>query len=396
MSEPVTIDLRDAAFWQDPYPTFRTARAAHRTARTPSGEPILLAADDLDAALTDPDLRELGVASLERLGMHDGPFHAWRRLTMAAIDGEVHQRLRSTVGRAFTPRRVGPMRDRLRRHADALIDRAAAAGAFDVVSDVAHDLPLWLICEFLGLPQSAREEIDGFLAGTEGAFTDPLTDDARREAEDGIVALSAFVEVLVAERRRAPAEDLVTDLLEAEDDGRLDHDELVALVVNVIGGAVGSSRAAIANSIYALLRHPDQAAWVAADPERVAAAVEECLRLHPPFRLGRRRAAVPTRRFGLDLAEGDTVVLARQAANRDPSRWTEPDRFDVTRPVQRHHSFGYGPHVCLGQALARLDVQVSVAAFLARCPGAELITEEPRRVPFTADEQLESLLVGGV
>jgi cytochrome P450 len=182
-------------------------------------------------------------------------------------------------------------------------------------------------------------------------------------------------------------------LLEAERAGRLDRAELIALAVNVIGGAVGSSRAAIANSLLVLLQHPEQASWVGADRDRLPGAVEECLRFHPPFRSGRRKTTTAVARFGIDLPAGATVFLARQAANRDPTRWFEPDRFDVTRPVERHSSFGYGQHFCLGQAIARLDVQESVWAFLSTSPGARLVTTTPRRVPFTVDEQLEEVVV---
>jgi cytochrome P450 len=389
---PVTIDLGDPDFWQDPYPVLRAARGAHRTARTPSGEPVLLAADDFDAVHADPVFAQLGLDALERLGMRDGPFHQWRALTMAAHDGDVHARLRGTVARAFTAQRVEPLRARLRDHAGRSLDALASEGDVDLVT-YARDLPLWLICEFVGLPQDAREQIDHFLAGTEEAFTDPLTEEGRRHAEDGIVALSRFVEVLVDERETDPREDLVTDLLAAERAGRLDRAELVALAVNVIGGAVGSSRAAIANSLLVLLAHPEQARWLAADNARVSGAIEECLRFHPPFRSGRRKATVAASRFGIDLPAGATVFLARQAANRDPARWRDPDRFDVSRPVERHYSFGYGPHFCLGQAVARLDVQESVWAFVSAHPEARLLTTEPRRVPFTPDEQLEEVLV---
>jgi cytochrome P450 len=390
---PMVVDLGDAAFWQDPYPTWRAARAAHRTAVSPRGEPILLASDDLDLAHSDPVFVQPGLDALHRLGIHDGPFHAWRARTMAAVDGPPHERLRGLVGRAFTPRRVDRMRDGLRAHAHALLDAVEPSGTCDVVADYAHDMPLWLICAFLGLPQEARTEIGGFLAGTEEGFADPMTADRRQRAEDGIVALHAFAERLVAARTEAPGEDLVSDLVAAEARGDVDRDDLLALIVNVIGGAVGSSRSGIANSVLELIRHPEQAAWVRADPARTRPAVEECLRYHPPFRSGRRKVVADVERFGLELAAGSTVFVARQAANRDPARWDDPDRFDVRRPEQRHHSFGYGAHFCLGQALARLDIQIAVDVFLARFPAAALAVDEPRRVPFTADEQLEALPV---
>lgn len=394
MSEPLTIDLGDAAFWQDPYPVLAEARARHRVARSAAGEVILLRADDLDTVHVHPAFGQPGLRALERLGVHDGPFYEWRRLTMPAHDGPVHERLRATVVRAFTPLRVQRVRDDLADHAHALLRTLATRASFDVVADYADDLPLWLICRFLGLPLEARDEIATFLAGTESGFTDPLTPAIRRRAENGIVALGDYVEALVAQRRTHPREDLVSDLLEAEAAGRLSHEELVALVVNVLGGAVGSSRAAIVNSILLLLTHPGQADWVRAAPEaRLAPALEECLRHHPPFRSGRKLVRVDNAVFGVPLRAGETVYLARQSANHDPARWPDPDRFDVTRPPERHFSFGYGPHFCLGQALARLDLQEAVRAFLDEIPAARLLTTEPRRVPFTPDDLVEELLV---
>jgi cytochrome P450 len=390
----MVVDLGDPGFWQDPYPVYAAARAQHRVAHSAAGEVMLLSADDLDLVHTHPAFAQPGLRALERLGMHDGPFYEWRRLTMPAHDGPVHDRLRGAVVRAFTPRRVEPLRTELGEHARAVLRELRDRESFDVVADYADDLPLWLICHFLGLPVDARTEIATFLAGTEAGFVDPLTPEGRRIAEDGIVALYAYVELLIADRVGNPQDDIVSDLLEAEADDRMSRDELVALVVNVLGGAIGSSRAAIANSILLLLSHPEQAVWVrAAYDERLAPAIEECLRYHPPFRTGRKLVVEDNELFGVPLRAGDTVFLARQAANRDPQRWDDPDRFDVTRSPERHSSFGYGPHFCLGQALARLDVQEAVRAFLDELPNARLLTDEPRRVPFTPDEQLEECRV---
>jgi cytochrome P450 len=387
---PRVVDLADPNLWQEPYPVWRAAREQHRTAVTTTGEPIVLAADDVDLTVTHPGFGQLGLASLERLGLTDGPFYEWRRRTMNVVDADEHARLRGLVARAFTPRRVEAVRADTYAHARALLDAAAEHDHTNALVDYAADLPLWLICRFIGLPIDAGDEIARFLAGTEEAFTDPLTAEGRARAEAGIVALGDFVEALICERRAAPAEDLVSDLLEAAADDRVHHDELVALVVNVIGGAVGSSRAAIANMLLLMAQHPDIAEWVRADPERVRPTVEEALRYHPPFRSGRRVARRAVHEFDLDLAPGDTVFLARQAANRDPSRFADPDRFDPTRAERRHLSFGYGPHFCLGQALARLDLDEALRAFLDH-PVRWRLAAEPRRIPFTIDEQLDAL-----
>ena len=306
----VIIDFGDAELWQDPYPTFAAARRDDRWARSAAGELVLLRADDLDTVHRHAAFGQPGLLALERLGVFDGPFYEWRSRSMAAHDGPVHDRLRATVVRAFTPMRVERVRASLADHARSVLVSARRRESFDVVAEYADDLPLWLICQFLGLPVDARDEIATFLAGTESGFVDPLTADARRAADDGIVALGRYVAGLVATREASPQEDLVTDLLDAEREGRLDREELVALVVNVLGGAIGSSRAAIANSILLLLRHPEQAEWVRADPDAaphvddrgvppvppavpVGAQARACRQRRPRHRAARRRHGVP-------------------------------------------------------------------------------------------------------
>jgi cytochrome P450 len=390
---PAVIDLTDPAFWQDPYPAYDAARRRHPTAVSQAGEPILLRAADLDVVLTDPAFENMGVRSLERLGIRNGPFYEWRTRTLAAIEGAEHDRLRSVVSRWFTPARAERLRSGIRAHAAKLLTPYLDVGIIDVVRHYAWHLPLWVICEFVGVPQEDGETIEEFLVGTEAGFTDPMTDEARLEAEGGIVALYDYVERLVGQRQQVPTGDLISRLVNRADEPRLDRQELLALIVNIVGGAIGSSRAAIVNSLHLLLRYPEQGAVVRDRPDMLKRGVEECLRFAPPFRSGRRRAARDVDRFGLQLRAGDTLYLARQAANRDPERWERPDRFDVTRPERRHYSFGYGSHFCLGQALARIDAQEAVRVFLECCTGAELLVDNPARVPFVMDEQLRALPV---
>jgi cytochrome P450 len=379
---------------------------------------VLLAADDIETVLADPRFVTLGLEALERLGISDGPFHEWRGRTLNVLNGDDHTRLRSYIGRVFTPRQVERMRPIVAEHAGVLLDRIvaragdrAAGVAFDLVAGYADDLPLVAICRFLGIDDADRHEIAGFLAGTEEGFTEPMTPEARRRAESSIVALYRYVEALLAERAVRPRDDVIS-MLAAEPGsgdvggagaagtggaGGIDPDERLALVVNLVGGAVGSSRSAIVNSVLALVRHPAQADRLRADRTLLRAAIEECLRLHPPFRVGRRKTVEPVDAFGLSLPAGATVFFLRASANRDPARFDRPDELDIGRAEARHLSFGHGPHFCLGQALARLDVQEAVWAVLDRFERIELAVDDPDplRVPFTMDERLSSLpLVG--
>ena len=391
--EPMVLPMRTRAFWQDPYPLFDAAREQHRTAVSESGEAVVLSIDDVEAISAHPLMVPLGLDALDRLGIFDGPFREWRALSLNAREHDDHRRLRRLVGRAFTPMQVQRVRPLARENAHRLLDAVGERGEMDVQVDYARDVPLFTICAFLGIPDADRHEIEALHFGTEEGFGWPMTPERRQRAEDGIVGLYDYTHRLVERRRTDPQDDLVSALVHVEEEGeRLTEAELYAMVVNLIGGAIGSSQAAIANAAYLFARNPDEAALLRADPELDRAAVEECLRYAPPFRSTRRKALGAVHIAGLDLAEGDAVLLSRQAANRDPVRFVDPHRFSIARGDDRHVSFGHGPHFCLGQALARANLNEAIPAMVQRCHDLELV-DEPVRVPFDPAEKFESLVV---
>lgn len=220
-----------------------------------------------------------------------------------------------------------------------------------------------------------------------------MTPEKRTRVEKSIVALDTYVTDLIARRRANPCDDVVSMLVNAQSKpGGPGDRELLSLIVNIIGGSVGSTRAALSNSIYEFARHPDQAALLCNDPSLATTAVEECLRFNPPFRLSNRVVKEGTTMFGHDLKEGETIFVPRLAYNRDPDRFEDPDTFNILRPEKRHISFGFGAHFCLGQAVARTNLQEGLKVFLERCHNIQLI-EEPKRIPFTVDEQFEALYI---
>ena len=386
------LPLRDAGFWQDPYPAIASARRQCSVARSHSGELILLSAVDVEEASSRPDLVTLGVSALDRLGMTDGPFRRWRALSLNARDDDDHARLRSLVGRAFSPRQVSRVREQLTGYTEALVGELGAS-EFEAHGRLGHEVPLLSICAFLGIPVEDRVRIDEFMVGTEEGFSYPMSPEKQARADGGIVALYEYVSDLVGRRRARPGEDLVSALIGVEEAGdRLSEEELLAIVVNLIGGAVGSSDAGIVNMVHLMATEADEVAKVADDPTLIEAFVEEVLRFRPPFRSSRRKAVRDLDIAGEHLAAGQTVFISRQAANRDPERFADPDVFWVQRPRERHVSFGYGPHYCLGQALARLNLSVAATVITRRWEAVELL-EEPRRVPFDPAERFEALPV---
>jgi cytochrome P450 len=387
------IDLSSAEYWIDPYPTLRAARATGRTTMTTGGEIVLLNADDVEKLYIDPHFTVPGVSDLARIGITDGPFYEWRKQTLAVKTGKEHARLRAFVGSAFAPPQMKRLRAVARERAHALIDICAETGEIEILSQFAGDLPLWSMCRFIGIADEDRDRIGAFLIGTEEGFTSPMTPDRRRRVETAITALNDYVAGMIDRQRARPADNLVGMLLrkQAEADGPTD-DEILSLVVNIVGGSVGSTRAAFANAILEFTRHPEQAEMVRNDPELVPRAVEECLRFHPPFRFGRRVVETAVSMFDLDLEPGQSIFVPRQGVNRDPARFDDPDRFDVTRAQKRHFSFSYGSHLCLGHAVARTNLQEGLKVFLERCEALELL-EEPVRIPFVPDEQMKSLRI---
>ncbi len=393
MSEPMVVSLQNPAFWQDPYPALDAARAQHRTAITEQGEPVILSFDDVEAIAAHPHMGTLGLDALDRLGIADGPFREWRALSLNARESDDHQRLRGLVGRAFTPMQVQRVRPLVSAHADSILDGLAERGEMEVQNDFARDVPLFSICAFLGIPDEDRRVIDGLHFGTEEGFGWPMTPERRERADAGIVGLYEYTRRLVELRRQDPGDDLVTALINAEEHGdRLDEGELLAMVVNLIGGAIGSSQSAITSAAYLFANHPEQAAALRANSRFDRPAVEEVLRYSPPFRSGRRKARRSVIVAGLTLDAGQTVYLSRQAANRDPDRFERPHVFDISRDDIGHASFGHGPHFCLGQALARLTLTEAIPALVRRCHDLELL-EPPMRIPFDPTERFESLRI---
>ncbi|MCB0997618.1 MAG: cytochrome P450 [Acidimicrobiales bacterium] len=393
MTGPTVVPLRSKEFWQDPYPILDAARAQHRTAVSESGEPVILSIADLEAVSAHPIMVPLGLEALDRLGITEGPFRDWRALSLNARDRDDHRRLRTLVGRAFTPLQTQRVRPLVREFVHDLLDELVDAGTMDVQQQFAREVPLFAICVFLGIPEEDRYEIEALHFGTEEGFGWPMTPERKQRADDGIIGLYDYSRRLVERRRSDPQDDLVTALVNVEEAGdRLSEDELLAMVVNLIGGAIGSTSSAITNAAYLFATHPDQARLLRTETSLDREAVEEVLRFAPPFRSTRRKALDAVEVAGLSLAPGDSVFLSRQAANRDPERFERPHDFDIRRGDTNHASFGHGPHFCLGQALARVNLTEAVPALVRRCTDLELDCE-PARIPFDPVEKFDALTI---
>jgi pimeloyl-[acyl-carrier protein] synthase len=308
-----------------------------------------------------------------------------------------HARLRDAVSRAFTPRAVEALRPRVQAHVDALLERAAAAGGMDVVADLAEPLPRAVVGELLGIPEPHRPACAAWSAAVARSLDAlPVPEDRPLVAagEAARRTLGGYVRELVAARRVDPRADLASTLVEAADrDGLLTDSELVAMLVLLLVAGTETTGSAIATTVHALLAHPDELRRLREAPWLLPAAVEEALRWESPVQ---RTWRIAREEVGLGrhtIPQGALVVLLLGAANRDPARFAEPDRFDVLRRDLGHVAFGAGVHACLGAALARLETQVAVGALLRRWPTLRLACDRPAWRPTATLRGLAALPV---
>jgi cytochrome P450 len=274
----------DAEYWQDPHAALRAARESGNVARSPWDGLVLLDYDDCVAALADPRYLNDYDALLTRNDVHDGPLWEWWQHAMLNSNPPVHTRLRSLVNRAFTPRSVMRAAEPTRRITAAILDRALEQGRLELVHDLCEPLPIALICELMGVPHADHGDFDAWIGDLGLMFTASMTAETRRIAEGAMANLSDAISDLIEMRRRAgePGDDLLGDLIAAEDGGdRLSRDELVAMIVSLLFGALDTTRGALSMQVTYLAQHGDALAALRGEgvtPE----AVEELLRIEPP------------------------------------------------------------------------------------------------------------------
>ncbi|MEU9325641.1 cytochrome P450 [Streptomyces canus] len=360
----------------DVYRRLRDTAPVHRIAG-PDGTPawIVTRYDDVRAALADPRL------SLDKRFATAGTYKGFSLppaldANLLNMDPPDHTRVRRLVGRAFTPRRIERLRGPIRRTADLLLDELGSHGAADLIASYAAPLPITVICDLLGIPDEHRLD---FRVWTDTLVApDPAAGPAA--AKEAVVAMLGFFTRLLADKRREPADDLLSDLIAVRAEGdRLSEDELMSLAFLILFAGYENTVQLIGNAVLALFQHPGQLAALREDPARLPAAVEEFLRYEGPALLAIRRFPVEDVTIGgVTVPAGETVWVSPSAANRDPERFSDPDRLDLARDASGHLALGHGIHYCLGAPLARAETEIALAALLERFPDLALTEPTPR------------------
>jgi cytochrome P450 len=286
------------------------------------------------------------------------------------MDPPRHVRYRALVAKGFVPRMIQRMEGHVRDETRRLIDAVAARGHCDFARDLAGDLPLRVILEIIGVPAEEKAQM---LDWTLTFFRARAQGGAGVDVGALFGSIHAYACRLAEERRRAPRDDMMTLLAEAEVDGeRLTYDEIGSFFSLLLNAGHDTTKNLVTNGMLALVEHPDQRRRLLEDPSLVTSAVEEMLRFAPPVHYMRRTATRDVEIGGQKVAAGDKVVMWFVSANRDEAVFADPDAFDVGRTPNEHVSFGFGEHFCLGASLARLEARVAFEELLRRLPDLEL------------------------
>jgi cytochrome P450 len=392
-AEPLgTVDPTSRAYWSDVHGTLAALRERWPVVRSTAADFEVLRHADVERLLRDPGLRQALQSMLAKQGIARGPLVEWWRHLMNNYDPPEHTRLRGLVGRAFTPRQVARARVQIRAIAHALLDDLLARGEADLVATFCHELPLAVLCEMLGVAREDRERFGQWTSLVSSAFSAVIPKESIPAIEAALVRFDAEVEDLVRRRRARPEDDLLDALIHAEEAGdRLRPAELRALVINLLFAGHDTTKALLANALWTLAAHPDELARLRADPSLVPSAVEEIARYETPIPSIPRITTAPIEVGGVEIPEGSYVALSVPSANRDPRRFSAPDRFDVARADSRHFTFGFGAHHCVGAAVARAELQEALAVILERRVELEVQIDRPVWTAFLSARRPEAL-----
>jgi cytochrome P450 len=324
---------------------------------------------------------ELAEGTISRLPMeqHDVFFKVldFESHFLSRKDGDEHQRLRRIAARAFSARRIELLRESVQRHVDDLIEEMQGESQPDIKLHLANKLPVRVIVDLIGVPQSDRELIWEWSEAVGRLFS--LDETSLREADEAIDAFRDYVgETVQKVRRTGEGPELAKLMLDSREEEVMTEDELVAMYLLILFGGSETTTNLLGNGFLDLQRHRDQWDLLRDDPSLVAGAMDELMRYDSPHHYLPRVVAEDFELHGTTLRAGQTAIIVMGAANRDEAKFPDPDRLDVTRPNKREHlSLAFGAHHCLGAALARLEGDVVFSTLLRRFPEARLLDDQP-------------------
>lgn len=398
-----SFDLRalPAGFYDDPFPWYHALREQRPVHRCPDGSWLLTRYADCAAVYRDPRFSS-DKQRMFRPAFGSGPLYRHHTTSLVFNDPPYHTRVRELLADALKPSAVRAMRPVLEALVSRLLDEAEPddEGRVDLIGQYAAAIPLEVIGNFLTVPHEERGPLRDWSLKILGALEVDLSPETKAAGEAAVEDFSDYLRSLIARRRRegrGDATDILSALIGSHDRGDLTEDELLQNCIFLLNAGHETTTNLIGNGVHVLLENPDELRLLRESPELIRPAVEEMLRYQSPNQLGNREALETTEIGGAELPAGAQITLCIGAANRDPERFPEPDRFDVRRQPNPHLAFATGIHSCLGMSLARLEGQIAIATLLRRYPGLTLAGEpvRQRRARFRALSSLPVRLARG-
>jgi cytochrome P450 len=366
-------------FIRDPYPHYARLRATDPMHQTAFGSFVASRHAEVSLVLRDKRFgKDFAERTIRRYGPKSLEEPVFRSMShwMLQKDPPDHARLRGLVVKAFTARRVEDMRPRIQQVVDETLDRIIPQGRMDLIEDFAFRLPVTIICDMLGIPEEQREL---FYTGSRdgGRLLDPvpLSPEEIAKGNAGNLMAAMYFQQLFDLRRKQPGDDLITQLVQAEEDGsKLSNEELTANIILLFGAGHETTVNLIGNGLLALHRNPDQLALLKANPGLITNAIEEFLRYDSSVQLTGRVALEDIEDLGgKRIPKGENVLCLLGSANHDPAVYPDrPGSLDIVRPNVKPLSFGGGIHFCLGAQLARIEAEIAIATLLRRLPDLRL------------------------
>jgi cytochrome P450 len=381
---PATYNFSDPAVQVNPYPIYEQLR---RESPVFWNGPYWLLSryDDIVAILSDPRSSSARVEATfavlpEEVQQELAPFRHVLGSRMLLSDPPRHTRLRTLMTKAFSARVTEAKRERIEEICNHFLDRVMAQGEMDVMRDVAVPLPGWVIADMLGVPKEDQEDFTRWSRDQVRVYDRSGTMHERipimRQGQASMLEMKAYLEDVIAARRKEPREDLITMMIQAEEAGdRLTTDEMVVMCIALLVGGNNSTAHLIGNAILTLARHPEAIDQLRANPDLIRPAIEEVMRYDSPVQATSRVAHAPIEIGGQTIEAGQNVYLLFGSANHDEAQFPNPGRFDITRQPNRHLSFAHGPHFCLGAAVARAEAQTAVLTIVQRCRDLHLVND---------------------
>lgn len=383
------LDVNDPNIAERPFARVRELANEHWLARMPQGY-LVLRWDDAKTLNRHPKLRTPEGLGLAAQGITEGVVFEWASRTVLGLDGDTHERIRRLAQPGFTPQQLEKLRPYTAQLFEGILDGVVPSGGAET-AEICKSYSIRVICRLLEWPDEDWERVVDWAERATNVISPNLTPEQLVSIEQALVEMREYTTVQLERLKGRQGDDLGSRILAAGEDGdRLSKLEVVELFETLLVGGADTTKATLTLALYLFAQHPDQWDALSADPELVASAVEEVLRCRPPS-LGTGRMAREDFTYrDLEIPAGTYFIVSNAAANYDPDAYDHPDVFDVHRfrdgnrvPKPNHMTFGFGPHVCIGNYLARLELQEALRILSQRITNVRIDETDPRGVEWT-------------